>query len=313
MRGTVTCAMRASVLALAAVLVLAHPRVAEGGAVVLASDQGYFGHESEEALAPRETYETLDRATLEGIVRGLLGAEGAPSGDASPAWVDADALARAPPSVVVLGAGRALTPADLAGAQVSAGIRRAGAQLVAPNARVSSSDAASIATRALATHEGARFVIGECGDAFAAAGVESAASSDAFLSRRRNKKAGSADLVVACDLETFTALAASLRAASVPHAALFLGAEGPRFESGEDVAACVAEARGALELSRGRRALLQDDTEKVCDDLCQLQTNVVSGLVFLWVITIPVLFGYALMHNLDSPTRFEKSKDDDGR
>ena len=51
----------------------------------------------------------------------------------------------------------------------------------------------------------------------------------------------------------------------------------------------------------------------MCDDLCQLQTNVVSGLVFLWVITIPVLFGYALMHNLDSPTRFEKSKDDDGR
>ena len=86
-----------------------------------------------------------------------------------------------------------------------------------------------------------------------------------------------------------------------------------RFESAEDVAACVAEARGALELSRGRRALLQDETEKVCDDLCQLQTNVVSGLVFLWVITIPVLFGYALMHNLDSPTRFEKSKDDDGR
>ena len=119
--------------------------------------------------------------------------------------------------------------------------------------------------------------------------------------------------VVACDLETFAALAASLRAASVPHAALFLGAEGPRFESAEDVAACVAEARGALELSRGRRALLQDETEKVCDDLCQLQTNVVSGLVFLWVITIPVLFGYALMHNLDSPTRFEKSKDDDGR
>ena len=47
--------------------------------------------------------------------------------------------------------------------------------------------------------------------------------------------------------------------------------------------------------------------------VCQLQTNVVSGLVFLWVIALPVLFGYVLMHNLDSPTRFEKSKDDDGR
>jgi hypothetical protein len=69
MRGKVTRAMRASVLALAAVLFLAHPRVAEGGAVVFASDQGYFGHESG-SLAPRETYETLDRATLEGIVRG---------------------------------------------------------------------------------------------------------------------------------------------------------------------------------------------------------------------------------------------------
>ena len=123
MRGTVTYAMRASVLALAAVLVLAHPRVAEGGAVVLASDQGYFGHESE-ALAPRETYETLDGATLERIVRGFLGAEGAPSGEASPAWVDAETLARAPPSVVVLGAGRALSPADLAGAEVAAGVRR---------------------------------------------------------------------------------------------------------------------------------------------------------------------------------------------
>ena len=134
MRGTVTRAMRTSVLALAAMLVLAHPRVAEGGAVVFASDQGYFGHESE-ALAPRETYETLDGATLERIVRGFLGAEGAPSGEASPAWVDAETLARAPPSVVVLGAGRALSPADLAGAEVSAGIRRAGAELAAPNAR----------------------------------------------------------------------------------------------------------------------------------------------------------------------------------
>jgi hypothetical protein len=312
MRGKVTRAMRASVLALAAVLFLAHPRVAEGGAVVFASDQGYFGHESG-SLAPRETYETLDRATLEEIVRGLLGAEGAPSGDASPAWVDAAALARAPPSVVVLGAGRALSPADLAGAEVAAGVRRAGAELVAPNARVSSSDAPSIATRALASHEGARFVVGECGDAFAAAGVETAASSDAFLSRRRTPEAGSADLVVACDLETFAELAASLRAASVPHAAVFLGAESSGFEPAENVAACVAETRGALELRRGGRALLQDETEKVCDDLCQLQTNVVSGLVFLWVIALPVLFGYALMHNLDSPTRFEKSKDDDGR
>jgi hypothetical protein len=215
--------------------------------------------------------------------------------------------------VVVLGAGRALSPADLAGAEVAAGVRRAGAELVAPNARVSSSDAPSIATRALASHEGARFVVGECGDAFAAAGVETAASSDAFLSRRRTPEAGSADLVVACDLETFAELAASLRAASVPHAAVFLGAEGSGFEPAENVAACVAETRGALELRRGGRALLQDETEKVCDDLCQLQTNVVSGLVFLWVIALPVLFGYALMHNLDSPTRFEKSKDDDGR
>ena len=312
MRGTVTRAMRTSVLALAAMLVLAHPRLAEGGAVVFASDQGYFGHESE-ALAPRETYETLDGATLERIVRGFLGAEGAPSGEASPAWVDAETLARAPPSVVVLGAGRALSPADLAGAEVSAGIRRAGAELVAPNARVSSSDAASIATRAVASHEGARIVVGECGDAFAAGGVESAASSDVYLSRRRDKEAGSADLVVACDLETFAELAASLRAASVPHAAMFLGAEDRSFGPGEDVAACVAEARRALELRRGGRALLQDETEKVCDDLCQLQTNVVSGLVFLWVLALPVLFGYALMHNLDSPTRFEKSKDDDGR
>ena len=312
MRDTVTRAMRASVLAFAAMLVLAQPQMAEGGAVVFASDQGYFGNDSG-ALAPRETYETLDRATLERIVRGLLGVEGAASSDASPAWVNADALARAPPSVVVLGAGRALSPADLAGAEVSSGIRRAGADLVAPNAHVSSSDAASIATRAIASHKGARILVGECGDAFAAAGVESAASSDAFLSRQRDLEAGSADLVVACDLETFAGLAASLRAASVPHAALFLGVEGEMLDSGEHVAACVAEARGAIELRRGGRALLQAETEKVCDDLCQLQTNVVSGLVFLWVITIPVLFGYALMHNLDSPTRFEKSKDDDGR
>ena len=75
---------------------------------------------------------------------------------------------------------------------------------------------------------------------------------------------------------TSRVLAASLRAASVPHAAVFLGAEGPGFEPAEDVAACVAETRGALELRRGGRALLQDETEKVCDDLCQLQTNVVS-------------------------------------
>ena len=51
----------------------------------------------------------------------------------------------------------------------------------------------------------------------------------------------------------------------------------------------------------------------MCDALCALQTNIVSALVFFWTLVLAILFGYAMMHNLDTPTRFEKSKEESER
>ena len=51
----------------------------------------------------------------------------------------------------------------------------------------------------------------------------------------------------------------------------------------------------------------------MCDALCALQTNIVSALVFFWTLALTILFGYAMMHNLDTPTRFEKSKEESER
>ena len=88
---------------------------------------------------------------------------------------------------------------------------------------------------------------------------------------------------------------------------------------GED-GSMMGEGRG------GGRALLFAPTKKspppaataaaqgyVCDDLCKLQTNVVSGLIFFWTAVIIILSGYALMHNLDCPSKFEKSKEETER
>jgi hypothetical protein len=322
--------MRASVLALAAVLVLAQPRVAVGGAVVFASDQGYFAGASAHASGatrafPSETYETLDRTTLDGIVRGLLGADGVSSLDARPAWVNAEALTRTRPSVVLLGAGRKISPADLADADLAASIRRAGAELVAPNARAGSreGDGEAIVMSALRTHgEGRRFVVGECGDAYAGATRLDGDAVRGYVAARRARleKTGETEieLVAVCDLDVFADLASSLRAESVPHAAVFFG-EGATGEA-DATSECVERARDAARSEkaklgdfRRRALLLSENPTEACDDLCQLQTNVLTGLLFFTTVALTIMFGYALMHNLDSPTRFEKSKEEEGR
>jgi hypothetical protein len=38
-----------------------------------------------------------------------------------------------------------------------------------------------------------------------------------------------------------------------------------------------------------------------------------TGLIFFWTVLLCILFGYALMHNLDTPSRFEQSKEDTDR
>ena len=51
-----------------------------------------------------------------------------------------------------------------------------------------------------------------------------------------------------------------------------------------------------------------------CATRCaRLQTNIVSALVFFWTLALAILFGHAMMHNLDTPTRFEKSKEESER
>ena len=92
----------------------------------------------------------------------------------------------------------------------------------------------------------------------------------------------------------------------------------------EASASCAAEASEALATRRrasaNGRALLQtappppaptsEAPAYVCDATCEAQTNLISGLLFFWTLALGVLFGYALMHNLDTPTRFERSKEE---
>ena len=39
----------------------------------------------------------------------------------------------------------------------------------------------------------------------------------------------------------------------------------------------------------------------VCDDLCEVQANVIGLLVLFCTLALPVLLGYGLLHNLDTP------------
>jgi hypothetical protein len=40
----------------------------------------------------------------------------------------------------------------------------------------------------------------------------------------------------------------------------------------------------------------------VCDDLCEVQANVIGLLVLFCTLALPVLLGYGLLHNLDTPS-----------
>ena len=110
--------------------------------------------------------------------------------------------------------------------------------------------------------------------------------------------------------------------ANAAHVAVLVGGSEPSTTSGLDSAARAAAETNCVDAieaeTKGRRALLQtsgDGEEEgyVCDALCALQTNIVSALVFFWTLALAILFGYAMMHNLDTPTRFEKSKEESER
>ena len=361
MRVVVAGTMRLRVLALAAALLVAQPQVAMGGAVVFVSDRGYFSAgdqvmiesqiESEATSLPRETYETLGRGAIEGIVLGLLGTGSGSAPETAPEWFDARAVTHEPPRVVLLGWGGEISPADLADASFAADVSRLGAEIVAPNTGVLGSrevDTTAIAETVLVSHRGRAFVAGDCGAEFGA-DTTKLDTNDAVAQWRRmvplwgnETWAGHApDLVIVCGGDTtgnttdgtkiqnygltlFADFAAALRADSQSWAGVFVGVQGDEDVKNESVAECVREMLSdearltrtrSMHASQISRSLLQDDASSThaCDALCRLQTNVVTGLVFFWTIVLTVLFGYALMHNLDSPTRFEKSKDEDQR
>lgn len=335
-----------TVLALVASILLAQPRVVASGAVVFASasDQGYFSGDTTASQAPsgfpHTTYETLDRDVIDTIVGGLINTENV---GALPNWVDAEALTRQKPRVVLLGTSSAeITPSDLAETNVAEDISRMRAEIVAPNAGVVHGEinSNSITETVFRSFRGRRFVAGECGDELGTETFMRLDATDAIGHLRRVlQETGSstehtADLVLLCDestssqksvLSVFADFTQALRTDGVSFAGVFFGTgDGGRDADETEVSSCVQKARlasGELKLvlvsdTQGNspsRSLLQDDEAPICDDLCQLQTNVISGLVFAWVLVMTILFGYALMHNLDSPTRFEKSKEEDGR
>lgn len=169
-----------------------------------------------------------------------------------------------------------------------------------------------------------------------------APTSAAAVSMAMNENADDAQRLAYLEAEvgSFASFVEALRENGVRHAAVYAG-NGARgnnnnkvFDEREkamdacvgDVAAKAAGVEGGVNMmgeGRGGRALLFSGAKSpppaaaaetyVCDDLCKLQTNVVSGLIFFWTVVIIILFGYALMHNLDCPSKFEKSKEETDR
>lgn len=327
---------------------------ASGSAAVFASDRRvpYFRHHDASGAHGRVAYETLGASGLARLLDGVLGRPDAADAAGLPDWVDADALARAPPDAVLVYRGaRPATPADLAHPDVAQRLKRAldraGSTVTAPHAALDldpsrvDADAASLAARALADPAARRFVAGAC-DVDDVARSESIQRLDPAnpaedLARRlaaHPHVAGSIpDVIVVCassdpsasfaeDVDAFDAFAETLRSAGAAHVAILVGDSEPSTTAEIEPAtgaAAAAKCVDAIEAeTKGRRALLQtsgDGEEEgyVCDALCALQTNIVSALVFFWTLALTILFGYAMMHNLDTPTRFEKSKEETER
>ncbi|EEH60070.1 uncharacterized protein MICPUCDRAFT_49901 [Micromonas pusilla CCMP1545] len=83
------------------------------------------------------------------------------------------------------------------------------------------------------------------------------------------------------------------------------------------VAIALAAARGAV----AARAISRDDGDDGgggggapaaarCDATCQTLAHLASGLVLFWTVLGAVLFGIAMLHNLDTPTMFEPPKEE---
>jgi hypothetical protein len=133
------------------------------------------------------------------------------------------------------------------------------------------------------------------------------------------------------EVDKFASFVEGLRAHGVRHAAMYtaIGVGAPARPIDRELTCrgdMAAKASRRTAGTAGGRALLFTSTSSppptpapppapkyVCDDLCKLQTNIVSGLIFFWTVLFTILFGYALMHNLDTPSRFEKSKEETDR
>jgi hypothetical protein len=83
------------------------------------------------------------------------------------------------------------------------------------------------------------------------------------------------------------------------------------------VAIALAAARGAV----AARAISRDDGDDGgggggapaaarCDATCQTLAHLASGLVLFWTVLGVVLFGIAMLRNLDTPTMFEPPKEE---
>ena len=312
----------------------------------------YFLHHDASGAHGRVAYETLGASGLARLLDGVLGRPDAADAADLPDWVDADALERAPPDAVLVYRGaRPATPADLAHPDVAQRLKRAldraGSTVTAPHAALDldpsrvDTDVVSLAARALADPAARRFVAGAC-DVDDVARPESIqrlhpADPAEDLARRlatHPHVAGTIpDVIVVCassdpsasfaeDVDAFDVFVETLRLANAAHVAVLVGGSEPSTTSGLDSAARAAAETNCVDAieaeTKGRRALLQtsgDGEEEgyVCDALCALQTNIVSALVFFWTLVLAILFGYAMMHNLDTPTRFEKSKEESER
>lgn len=127
------------------------------------------------------------------------------------------------------------------------------------------------------------------------------------------------------EVGSFATFVEGLREGGVRHAAVYAAASAA---SSSSMKTCLSDlaAKASMEEENtagegGGRALLFAGAASpppapppyVCDDLCKLQTNIVTGLIFFWTVLLCILFGYALMHNLDTPSRFEKSKEETDR
>jgi len=100
------------------------------------------------------------------------------------------------------------------------------------------------------------------------------------------------------DVGAFADFADGLRTSGLRHVAMYAPAVGSLAGAGVD-AKCAAD--GEEKRRRSLLGIFGAEAEApaplpayVCDDLCVLQTNIVSGLIFFWVVVMCILFGQGL-------------------